>query len=135
MRHTRYHSWLSPEIAAAIWNTREGAFMAFVLVCALVLGAGAPINQALASDTEAARLGQRVFAVQSALDDPAAPGALQAVTDLGLDSRYYVMVRGWLGLQLEGDRSIVESSQNDVSPEIERRIEFLEQAIRAIDLE
>jgi len=114
---------------------REGGFMAFALVCALVLGAGSPINQALASDTEALRLGQRVFAVQSALDDPAAHGALQAVTDLGLDSRYYVMVRGWLGLQLEGDRSIAASSQDDVSPEIERRIEFLEQAIRAIDLE
>lgn len=135
MRHARYYSWPSRQMPAAIWSMREGGFMAFALVCALVLGAGSPINQALASDTEALRLGQRVFAVQSALDDPAAHGALQAVTDLGLDSRYYVMVRGWLGLQLEGDRSIAESSQDDVSPEIERRIEFLEQAIRAIDLE
>ena len=135
MRNTLNHARVSPEIATFIWSTRDRAFRAFVLVCALVLGSGGPINQALASDTEAARLGQRVFAIQSALDDPAAPGALQAVMNLGLDSRHYVMVRGWLSLQLEGDRSIAESSQDYVSAEIERRIEFLEQAIRAIDLE
>jgi len=50
-------------------------------------------------------------------------------------ARYYVMVRGWLSLQLQGDLSIAAAKQGEVSPKIEARIEFLERAIRAIDLE
>lgn len=92
-------------------------------------------NASPAADSEALLLGQRVLAVKAALENPGVPGALEAVRDLGGDSRYYVMVRGWLGLQLEGDRSIAEASRDELSPKIEQRIQFLEQAIRAIDLD
>lgn len=84
---------------------------------------------------EATQLGLQVLALKAAMDNPNAPGAMQAVTNLGLDSRYYVMVRGWLSQQLHGDRSIADASGGKVSPEIVRRIDFLERAIRAIDLE
>ena len=73
--------------------------------------------------------------VQAALADPTAQDSLQAVRDLGLDSRHYVMVRGWLGLQLRGDRDIVAASQGQVSRGRLQRIEFLERASRAIDRE
>ncbi len=87
------------------------------------------------SDERARDLGRKVIAIQNAIADPASGGALEAVTELGQDSRYYVMVRGWLSLQLEGDLSIANAQGQSVSSKIEERIAFLKRAIRAIDLE
>jgi hypothetical protein len=87
------------------------------------------------TDAEALELGYRVSAINEALQNPGAPGALQAITDLGHDQRYYVMVRGWLMYQLQGDMSILQASQGQVPEAIRVRIDFIQQAIRAIDLE
>jgi hypothetical protein len=87
------------------------------------------------ADEHALWLGKRVLAVAAAVRNPDAPDALEAVLELGLDSRYYVMVRGWLAMQLRGDKSIAQALNGDVSPQIAARIAFLEKAIRAIDLE
>ena len=81
------------------------------------------------------RLGRNVLAVRAAIQNPGAPDALQAIVELGSDSRYYVMVRGWLSLQRQGDLSILDASGSEANPEIQARVEFLEKAIRAIDLE
>ena len=86
-------------------------------------------------DEEALRLGRNVLAVRAAIQNPGAPDALQAIVELGSDSRYYVMVRGWLSLQRQGDLSILDASGSEANPEIQARVEFLEKAIRAIDLE
>jgi len=113
----------------------------FLILTALAItgifmpGISAPAVEPAMPDDEAAQLGHRIQAIQAAIADPMAPDAMQAVMDLGLDSRYYVMVRGWLSLQLQGDLSIAAAKQGEVSPKIEARIEFLERAIRAIDLE
>jgi len=80
-------------------------------------------------------LGHRVLAIAAAIRNPDAPDAMGAVLELGLDSRYYVMVRGWLVMQLRGDLSISQARNGDVSPQIAARIAFLEKAIRSIDLE
>lgn len=80
-------------------------------------------------------LGYRVAAVREAIQNPAAPHALQAITDLGHDQRYYVMVRGWLAYQRQGDMSIVAASSGQAPQHIRERIRFLDRAIRAIDLE
>lgn len=85
------------------------------------------------TDVEAMELGYRVAAVKAALQDPSAPGSMQAITTLGHDQRYYVMVRGWLMYQLQGDRSLLES--NPDQPELRLRVDIMERAIRAIDLE
>jgi hypothetical protein len=45
------------------------------------------------------------------------------------------MVRGWLAYQLQADRSIAAASRGQVPEQVTARIRFLEQAIRAIDLE
>jgi hypothetical protein len=87
------------------------------------------------ADEQALWLGHRVLAIAAAVRNPAAPDAMGAVLELGLDSRYYVMVRGWLVMQLRGDMSIAQARDGDVSPQIAARIAFLEKAIRAIDLE
>ena len=87
------------------------------------------------ADEHALWLGHRVLAVAAAIRNPDAPDGIEAVLELGLDSRYYVMVRGWLVAQLRGDMSIVRARNGDVSPQIAARIAFLEKAIRDIDLE
>lgn len=86
-------------------------------------------------DEEALWLGHKVLAIKASIQDPNAPHAMRAIMELGTDSRYYVMVRGWLSQQLQGDTSILDASKNKVRPEIRERIEFLQKAIRAIDLE
>ena len=87
------------------------------------------------TDAEAMELGYRVSAINEALQNSAAPGALQAITDLGHDQRYYIMVRGWLMYQLQGDMSILQASQGQAHDTIRARVDFIQQAIRAIDLE
>ncbi len=111
------------------------ALLTFGVAVVFVVSLGTQAAESSGQIDEATRIGQQVLAIKAALDNPGTPDAMQAVMDLGTDSRYYVMVRGWLSLQLKGDRNIANASQGEVSPEIERRIEFLEQAIRAIDLE
>ena len=83
----------------------------------------------------ARRLGEQVIEVGDAIRDPSLDGAMDAIVELGTDSRHYTMVRGWLTLQLQGDRSILEASEPGTRPRIEQRVEFLQRAIRAIDLE
>jgi hypothetical protein len=87
------------------------------------------------TDAAALELGYSVFAINEALQNPGAPGALQAITNLGYDQRYYVMVRGWLMYQLQGDMSILQASQEQPLETIRARIDLIQQAIRAIDLE
>ena len=86
-------------------------------------------------DREAARLGEQVIAVNAAIRDPNTADAMATITELGTDSRYYTMVRGWLMLAVQADQSIVDASEPGTRPNIEARISFLQQAIRAIDLE
>jgi len=97
--------------------------------------AAVTLAQADACDEELTGLGRQVQAVHRAISDPATPGAMQAIRELGTDSRYYTMVRGWLAMQLKGDESIVAASGPGQRPKIEARIMFVNKALRAIDLE
>ena len=101
------------------------------------VGAGAPsVASALSKDDQAAmELGRRVLAIEQALRDPGAPDALNAVTALGLETRYYVLVRGWLSCQLAADMSIADAAKGQTAEPVRQRIAFLQRAIRAIDLE
>ena len=94
-------------------------------------GVSAPATE----DETARELGRKVIAIQRALENPQAPGSLEAVTALGHDSRYYVMVRGWLSQVLSADSSIRDASKEGTPQKIKERISFVEKAIRAIDLE
>ena len=81
------------------------------------------------------QLGRQVLAVGEAIRHPQMPDAMETIVELGTDSRHYVMVRGWLALELQGVESILGASQPGERPELEARAEFLKRAIRAIDLE
>ena len=111
-------------------------FVALLLPGTVVAGGSRlePVDPSRA-DEHALWLGHRVLAIAEALRNPDAPDAMAAVLELGLDSRYYVMVRGWLAMQLRGDMSIAQARNGGVSAKIAARIAFLEKAIRAIDLE
>ena len=129
-RHLKKHRVFGQYANLAGW------FILFcAAICVILLNGLAIANTATPAAMDAESLGKKVLAIEAALADPTAHGSLQAVRDLGLDSRYYVMVRGWLGLQLEGDRSIAAAANGPISEDNEQRIEFLERAIRAIDLE
>ena len=106
------------------------------LLLAVIGSAGCIAHaDAVTEDLAAMELGRKVLAVRQALQTPGSANAMQAVTDLGHDQRYYVMVRGWLTAQLEGDRSILAAAGEQTPREVMERIAFLEKAIRAIDLE
>ena len=126
----RNHALSCPTVVSVV--------LAFALLLPAIGVAGGsrlePVDPSRA-DEHALWLGQRVLAIAAAVRNPDAPDAMAAVLELGLDSRYYVMVRGWLVMQLRGDMSIAQARNGDVSPQIAARIAFLEKAIRAIDLE
>ena len=111
-------------------------FVLHLLIGAPRLLAADQLNKFGETDDQAAlELGRRVQAVREAIQHPEAPDALQAITDLGHDQRYYVMVRGWLLYQRQGDMSIADASRGQTPGHIRTRIRFLDRAIRAIDLE
>ena len=105
-------------------------------LCAFISSTSSIANAASKADDQTAmELGRKVLAVREAIQNPGGPKAMKAVTDLGGDQRYYVMVRGWLSYQLDGDRSIFHAAKGQIGDEVKQRIQFLEKAIRAIDLE
>ena len=108
------------------------ALLAVIVGATTAMGAEPPAGRC---DPDASDLGLKVLAVQAVLATPSTPGAIDTIKALGLDSRYYVMVRGWLSMQLEGDRSIASARGDAVPRHIRQRIDFLERAIRAVDLE
>lgn len=105
-----------------------------ILFCVTILSFNAH-SAASESQANPEILGQKILSVQQAIANPDLPGSMPAVHELGHDSRYYVMVRGWLSEELRGSRSIADAMGNDVTSELKRKIQFLEKAIRTIDLE
>jgi len=90
-------------------------------------------------DQYALEVGHKVIRIQTALENPERPASLEAVKALGLDSRHYVMVRGWLIQELHSAQSWQETSTYQTSPAYknttDKRISALRRMIRAIDLE
>ncbi|QYK13383.1 hypothetical protein K0I63_02365 [Shewanella rhizosphaerae] len=83
---------------------------------------------------EQQELGAMVQALQRAIATPS-PEQLEVIARYGTDSRYYVMVRGWLVQELSGIESQL-AAHGDGAPETMRaKAEHLKAAIRRIDLE
>ncbi|RTR40545.1 hypothetical protein EKG38_01080 [Shewanella canadensis] len=88
------------------------------------------------SGTEEYKIGVMIKALSRAIASPDEPDSLQIITQYGTDSRYYVMIRGWLVQVLSGVQSQLDANRNDNAQEILiERVDFLTQAIRRIDLE
>ncbi|MGL4206224.1 MAG: hypothetical protein ACRCRW_08945 [Aeromonadaceae bacterium] len=112
----------------------------FCLVALLILGllpmrteAEEACNQS-AQEQEALVLGQQVLRLRQALAQPEAADSMHSVLELGQQQAAYVMVRGWLSYQLQADRSLLAGNK-EPSEEVLRRVTFLQQAIRRLDLE
>ena len=107
-------------------------FIAFMLTgCAYSPAQGQVQAQ---TKSEQQELGSMVQALQQAIATPSAEH-LEVIARYGTDSRYYVMIRGWLVQQLSGVESQL-AAQGDSAPEALRaQAEHLKAAIRRIDLE
>ena len=74
--------------------------------------------------------------IQYALKYSEEKGSFETIIKYGRDSRYYTMIRGWLSYELSGVRSQYESNKVELIKQKRKlKIDFLEKAIRAIDLE
>lgn len=81
-------------------------------------------------------IGEMIQQLQVAINSPTDDHALQTFSKYGTDSRYYLMVRGWLVQKLSGvqSRLAVQKSESDRKMLI-AEVNALKQAIKAIDLE
>ena len=81
-------------------------------------------------------IGTMVQAIDKAITD-AQPDSLELIYQYGTDSRYYVMIRGWLVQELTGVQSQLDAykQQDKRRQQLAHKVSFLKQAIRRIDLE
>lgn len=102
-------------------------------------GAAAANNPLAPEDRQALELGHQVHAVEEGFQNPEAEASIEAVRRLGLQTRHYVMVRGWILQQISmaesyrGTSAYSESEQRRA--EIDGRIAALQKMLRSIDLE
>lgn len=90
-------------------------------------------------DQQALELGRKVIKARHALKTPGRQSSIADIRDLGLDSRYYVMTRGWITQHIsmaESYRGTSKYKQDEKwRKEIDDRITALKKLLRAIDLE
>jgi len=98
-----------------------------------------PLSKELLS--EEYQIGVMVKALSRAIASADEPDSLQIITQYGTDSRYYVMIRGWLVQELSGVQSQLDATRDhktedhSAKEKLTERVGFLTQAIRRIDLE
>ncbi|MGQ7273066.1 hypothetical protein [Marinobacter sp. V034] len=90
--------------------------------------------QSVPSNNE--EIGEMVQAVEAAIDAPEQSASLRTIVEYGTDSRYYVMIRGWLVQELKGVESQRDVTRDPtLKSQFEVKAAFLQTAIRRIDLE
>lgn len=86
--------------------------------------------------SEERRIGAMVRSIDAAIAAPNDPESMVTVTRYGTDTRYYVMIRGWLVQELQGVESQLEASRDtQLKSKFQQKADFLRTAIRRIDLE
>lgn len=97
------------------------------------------IEQLSDQDKHALELGRAVLKVKNALQRPEKQGAIDAIRELGLKSKYFVMVRGWIILHIRMTESYrgttTYAKSEERKKEVEDRIKALGKMLQAIDLE
>lgn len=86
--------------------------------------------------SEEYQIGVMIKMIEAAIQEPEKPESLETIAMYGTDTRYYVMIRGWLKQELAGVQSQNNARHNDDenSKFMQKEI-FLAKAIRRIDLE
>ena len=111
-------------------------FAGIPLVLCWALAHATPAEGSGAIASEECAIGVMVKAIQRALEAPQQEGALETIIGYGTDSRYYVMIRGWLVQELAGVQSRLDAARDEATRSAaELKAEFLTRAIRGIDLE
>ena len=86
--------------------------------------------------SEEHQIGTMVLAIQAALKAPEDPKSLETIAKYGTDSRYYVMIRGWLVQVKSGVASQLAATKDPaLKAKHQQRFTFLKKALRRIDLE
>lgn len=81
-------------------------------------------------------IGEMVKQLQVAIKSPHSKTSLQVIYKYGTDSRYYSMIRGWLVQELSAVESQLSANKSKVLvKKFKQHSDFLQQAIRLIDLE
>jgi hypothetical protein len=82
------------------------------------------------------RMGLMIQELQMAIQTPTDQHALDVIYQYGTDSRYYLMVRGWLVQSLNGVESQLQVQQSaPKKAQLSLHAQALKSAIRSIDLE
>lgn len=82
------------------------------------------------------QIGRMVKEISNSIYNYHDPNSLDTIVKYGTDSRYYVMIRGWLVQEKKGIESQAHSIKLDAKKEaFERKLKVLNQFIRRIDLE
>ncbi|CAM3567068.1 hypothetical protein [Shewanella violacea] len=86
------------------------------------------------------QIGIMIQAISAALAKPKDPDSLDTISRYGTDSRYYVMIRGWLvqellGVQSQLDASHANEAESETKLKFIDKVTFLHEAIGRIDLE
>ncbi len=86
--------------------------------------------------SEEYKIGVMVKAIAVAIKAPEKPESLKTITRYGTDSRYYVMIRGWLSQVLKGTESQLNATRDPARKvKFQQKVDFLKKSIRRIDLE
>lgn len=110
-----------------------GRLTALLAMVCLLLGLFGCQSQGISED---ARIGEMVQAIDAAIDAPENPDSLATIARYGTDTRYYVMIRGWLVQELRGVESQLEATRDpQLNAKFQQKAAFLRTAIRRIDLE
>ncbi|GIU13589.1 MULTISPECIES: hypothetical protein [unclassified Shewanella] len=95
-----------------------------------------PVQANTPEQSEEYNIGVMVKSVDNAIKTPS-KNSLELISHYGTDSRYYVMIRGWLVQELQGVNSQLSAyrSDDEIKSRLQAKSDFLTQAIRRIDLE
>jgi hypothetical protein len=80
------------------------------------------------------QIGFMVQSLATAIDTPS-PKSVEIIARYGTDSRYYVMIRGWLVQELIGVESQLAAQGENANPRLENKAKHLKISLRRIDLE
>ncbi|GIU23558.1 hypothetical protein L2719_05260 [Shewanella schlegeliana] len=117
-------------------NHIASSMLVFTAILAIPAMATAPTQ----SDEYA--IGVMVKSLDNAIKHPS-NASLATIAEYGTDSRYYVMIRGWLVQELQGVKSQLAAYNSHVQDKsydanrarLQQKVDFLQHAIRRIDLE
>lgn len=119
----------------ALSHATRSATVVVLLLSSLLSGSALADND-LSNNQSEYQIGLMVNAIDKAITD-AQPDSLELIYQYGTDSRYYVMIRGWLVQELTGVQSQLDAhrQQDERRQQLAHKVNFLKQAIRRIDLE